>query len=307
MAETSTSLPSPLQDTNNGKTIQRNPTTRTQPRKKLKVKKTRSSTSNHHQVSPPPSKIVVELPHDVYWEVFQYLLPADLVSLSRTNKSFRGTLMWKGAKSVWKASFDRLEGNIPPPECPNDMTLAHYAVLLFDNRCFECNRTRRRGWKVYWKVYARLCGRCFKAEFSEQPAALGADIAGAISSYDIGGNLLYSISELKAMRAALERLTVLGTVKEVHDNQETALDAKGYIGSAMNKCSARNEVAGKMCWHEKRIKRQDRDVRMKARRKLIRERLVVLGYPETAVYGVLSGMYGVRGVHRVAPLTDEVG
>ncbi|KAF9487987.1 hypothetical protein BDN71DRAFT_1377150, partial [Pleurotus eryngii] len=60
-------------------------------------------------------------------QVLARVTVADLISLSRTSKEFRGLLLSRRSISVWKGALNA-EGCL---ECPADLSEPAYAVLLF--------------------------------------------------------------------------------------------------------------------------------------------------------------------------------
>ncbi|KAG9084688.1 hypothetical protein FRC07_013574 [Ceratobasidium sp. 392] len=76
-------------------------------------------------------KRILDMPPEVFNEVATYLLPADLISLARSNKFFRKMFMSRSSRHVWRTAF----GNIPNlPACPPDLCEPQYASLLFSKR-----------------------------------------------------------------------------------------------------------------------------------------------------------------------------
>ena len=80
---------------------------------------------------------VVHLPicavTDAYMlQIFSNLLPGDLVSLSRSTKSFRQLLMRRSSITIWQAA----RRNVPDlPDCPPELSEPAYANLLFTTNC----------------------------------------------------------------------------------------------------------------------------------------------------------------------------
>ncbi|TRM55867.1 hypothetical protein BD626DRAFT_576447 [Schizophyllum amplum] len=101
-----------------------------------------------------------EFPLDVMYEIFCYLHPAQLLAVSRTNKTLRGALLRKNARWIWKASF-RNAKDIPEP--PTDLNEPQYAQLLFDKSCMYCLSPNAP--HISWKARLRFCKRCMKTEF----------------------------------------------------------------------------------------------------------------------------------------------
>ena len=67
-----------------------------------------------------------------YLQIFAYLLPSDILSLSRTTKDLRALLMTQSSASIWKTARENLT-DFPP--CPNDLNEAQYVNLMFSNHC----------------------------------------------------------------------------------------------------------------------------------------------------------------------------
>ncbi|KAJ2935037.1 hypothetical protein H1R20_g2020, partial [Candolleomyces eurysporus] len=97
------------------------------------------------------------MPLDILYEIFGQLSPKDLISLSRTNKLFRKTLLASTATTVWKAA--REECNAPEP--PRDFTEPRWAALLFLNSCWSCGAKGVP--KVDWYLQRRVCIHCKKS------------------------------------------------------------------------------------------------------------------------------------------------
>ena len=75
--------------------------------------------------------ILYHLPDYSKLQIFSCLSPNDIISLSRTSKGFRETLMTRNATTVWKAARKR----VGAPDCPPCLSEPQWAVLLFTNTC----------------------------------------------------------------------------------------------------------------------------------------------------------------------------
>ncbi|KAF5372841.1 hypothetical protein D9758_001473 [Tetrapyrgos nigripes] len=120
-------------------------------------------------------KVATDMPLDVIFEIFMYLEPLDILSLSRTNKDLRNLLTPKSSGYIWKAAGENIE-DLPPP--PSDMNEVQYASLMFDRYCqvgvsflfhssldtehhlssqvcnyHSCNN-------VFWSIRLRACKKC---------------------------------------------------------------------------------------------------------------------------------------------------
>ncbi|KAF9259082.1 hypothetical protein L218DRAFT_802877, partial [Marasmius fiardii PR-910] len=64
-------------------------------------------------------------------QIFGYLVPFDLLRLSRTNKALRRILMTKSSISVWKSARKNVDLHGPI----TSMSEPAYAHLMFDRHC----------------------------------------------------------------------------------------------------------------------------------------------------------------------------
>ncbi|EUC57213.1 F-box-like protein [Rhizoctonia solani AG-3 Rhs1AP] len=88
-------------------------------------------------------------------QIVSHLLPADLISLSRCNKSLRNLLMNRSSKHIWTSAMENVEG-LPP--CPPEMSEPYYARLLFLPDCTICGGSE--DCEPYLKLLLRLCVKC---------------------------------------------------------------------------------------------------------------------------------------------------
>lgn len=65
-------------------------------------------------------------------QIFSFLLPMDLLNLSRTNKDFRNLLLRRSSAAAWKAARLHVDGL---PDCPPDIAEPQYANLVFYSHC----------------------------------------------------------------------------------------------------------------------------------------------------------------------------
>ncbi|TRM55863.1 hypothetical protein BD626DRAFT_521838 [Schizophyllum amplum] len=94
------------------------------------------------------------------YEIFCYLHPAELLAISRTNKTLRGVLLRKSARWIWQTSFRNYK-NMPEP--PTDLNEPQYARLLCDNSCMFCLSPNAP--LISWRARLRFCKGCMKTEF----------------------------------------------------------------------------------------------------------------------------------------------
>ncbi|KAG2366955.1 hypothetical protein BDR07DRAFT_1479728 [Suillus spraguei] len=69
---------------------------------------------------------------DVLFHILSFLLPMDLLNLSRTSKDFRNLLLQRSSASAWKTARLQVDDL---PDCPQDMSEPQYANLAFYPHC----------------------------------------------------------------------------------------------------------------------------------------------------------------------------
>ncbi|KAE9391019.1 hypothetical protein BT96DRAFT_322860 [Gymnopus androsaceus JB14] len=104
-------------------------------------------------------------PLDIFFEIFTYLKPADLLQLARTSKKLRSILLSKSTKSIWRAA----RSNVWPrygdsmPLLPDDMSEPQYAHLAFFRfYCHNClgKQGSGRPLRMFWAFRMSCCRAC---------------------------------------------------------------------------------------------------------------------------------------------------
>ncbi|GAA5825901.1 hypothetical protein JCM11251_000046 [Rhodosporidiobolus azoricus] len=108
----------------------------------------------------PQVDLLKTMPMDMLVEIFSYLLPSELLALSRTSKPYRELLTAKQAKSVWRASRRLI--NMPDLGA-GDMSEMAYAHLMFGKKCEACGKGRTGRADHFLRV--RLCPDCAKDNY----------------------------------------------------------------------------------------------------------------------------------------------
>ncbi|KAJ3966013.1 hypothetical protein EV361DRAFT_954471 [Lentinula raphanica] len=104
------------------------------------------------------AKMLTDVPIEVIYEIFCYLDPRDLLTLSRTCKLLRGHLLRKSESvRIWRIALLNVEGSLP--SLPKDLNEPQYACLMFDLDCHLCNKSSK-GNIVLWKFRLRCCPDC---------------------------------------------------------------------------------------------------------------------------------------------------
>ncbi|KAK0207846.1 hypothetical protein DFS33DRAFT_386768 [Desarmillaria ectypa] len=107
----------------------------------------------------------MNLPLELWLEIFKLLHPFDLLRLSRTNLQFRSVLMNRSSEIVWRAArsdIPKLPG--PRPE----LSEPAWANLAFDSTCHFCSRTGIRRIDFLFRV--RTCSACTKKQIISDAA-----------------------------------------------------------------------------------------------------------------------------------------
>ncbi|KAF4620383.1 hypothetical protein D9613_001206 [Agrocybe pediades] len=135
----------------------RNMKTSTSPTKR--AKKTQDSSIKKSAGKRKKSlSLLLTMPLDVLFEIFGHMHPRDLVSLARTSKIFKQTLLASDAVTVWMAARKRLGG----PDCPPYMTEPAWTALIFGKpECIHCGV--RNVHKVDFMLRLRICTTCKKS------------------------------------------------------------------------------------------------------------------------------------------------
>ncbi|KAJ1300166.1 hypothetical protein OPQ81_011918 [Rhizoctonia solani] len=98
---------------------------------------------------------LVNMPIDIFTEIASYLMPIDIISLSRANRFFRNMLMNRSSGHVWHRSMRNIRG-LPP--CPPDLSEPYYLSLLFSKHCTMCGQSVRCRMDEILRV--KLCVSC---------------------------------------------------------------------------------------------------------------------------------------------------
>ncbi|OAX41097.1 hypothetical protein K503DRAFT_864114 [Rhizopogon vinicolor AM-OR11-026] len=133
--------------------------------------------------------LIVTMPLDVLFEIFDLLQPSDLLHLSRTNKAFCEVLSSNNAASVWKTVRVN-RGGIP--DCMPGMSEVQWANLFFGgSQCHVCGVSKIL--RIDFGIRCRACTRClkknlvFESSFSSKFPGFNPLIMDLIPFANIGG------------------------------------------------------------------------------------------------------------------------
>ncbi|KAJ7762849.1 hypothetical protein DFH07DRAFT_956747 [Mycena maculata] len=152
--------------------------------------------------------LLLEVPVDCVTEILLYLVPEDVLRLSRLCKALRSFLTQKDSRHIWKQAFANLNGPTLPP-CPPNLTEVQYAHLVFSNDCHGCGK--RPDLPVDWDLRVHYCSECeltntIKFDASQPPSLTcdpSADIRKLIA---IPFNPAFLNADLTAVTAVYEAL-----------------------------------------------------------------------------------------------------
>ncbi|KAI0781341.1 hypothetical protein BD413DRAFT_27747 [Trametes elegans] len=100
-----------------------------------------------------------KIPLEIFLEIAFYLLPLDILFLSRVSKHLRATLLSRTSRRIWIAARQ----NVFPllPECPEFISEPEYAHVLFEWVCEACLSPSAPN--LFFSVPVRLCDLCCSA------------------------------------------------------------------------------------------------------------------------------------------------
>ncbi|KAL1689051.1 hypothetical protein GGG16DRAFT_104022 [Schizophyllum commune] len=102
------------------------------------------------------------LPYDLLYEIFEYLHPADLLSVAQTSKPLRSLVMDRSFASVWRACMQRIP-ELPPK--PEHLDEPDYVNKVYGDHCSFCSSSN---WStVAWSLMLRFCKQCLLEKFTE--------------------------------------------------------------------------------------------------------------------------------------------
>ncbi|KDR80237.1 hypothetical protein GALMADRAFT_242537 [Galerina marginata CBS 339.88] len=100
--------------------------------------------------------IMLSLPLELVFEIFEHLHPIDLYNLIRSSKSFRNLLLNRRSSPLWSTVFER---HPDVPRCPPGLSFPKWVSLLFGPpTCDNCAHPEAM---VDFTFFERLCNACF--------------------------------------------------------------------------------------------------------------------------------------------------
>ncbi|KAG8693327.1 hypothetical protein FRC08_009194 [Ceratobasidium sp. 394] len=126
-------------------------------RKRARTTKATKAAPRKRQVRGKQGRLegLMKMPVDIFTEIALYLMPKDIITLSRSNKFFHNLLMNRTAIHIWHGTMRNVPG-LPP--CPPDMSEPHFLALIYARNCSMCGATVSRRMDELLRV--RLCPAC---------------------------------------------------------------------------------------------------------------------------------------------------
>ncbi|KAL5498249.1 hypothetical protein ACEPAH_2389 [Sanghuangporus vaninii] len=230
--------------------------------------------------------LMMSLPLDVIHEIATYLMPLDLLYLSRSNRSLYNVLMSKSSRPTWIAC----QNAIQMPPCPPNLNEPQYASLHFEKTCQACGH--RRVESVMDTMFVRLCKWCIKWNIRS-----GKELVRIYFGPELTGlNVLYSLLPFREMsvmdarriidRGKTQQLFLeVDFVRVVSAYLKMEPDSKECISFLEKQRRSVEETAKHVhhivAWraaHTRARKLADEEVKTR-RREQIADRLYSLGYP----------------------------
>ena len=111
--------------------------------------------------------VITNASPELFIKICSYLPPADLFTLSKVCRKFRGYLFAPNSlatQQIWKES--RLQfmskEDIPPPEGMSEEK--YVELLMMEQGCQICKRVKEC--RIYWEFEIRCCEKCFSKKIT---------------------------------------------------------------------------------------------------------------------------------------------
>ncbi|CUA73197.1 hypothetical protein RSOLAG22IIIB_05200 [Rhizoctonia solani] len=240
------------------------------------------------------------MPVEVLIEIARYVVPVDLIMLSRVNKFFRELFMDKRSATIWQSALQNLP-ELPP--CPTDANLCEpqYVSMIFLNRCSLCGRYAPR--EMDPVLLVRFCARCRDRELVDLERVTDPSLVisskGLVPGKSNQSTLWCLYDEARAVKIKLNELTkaedqeALNTWK---DEQREIVKKRRRVAEPLSK------------WLKTRAREREEELkRLKATRAAeIGSRLIKLGWERLDFRGFEDCKQWQSMVYNPKPLTEKV-
>ncbi|KAK0206812.1 hypothetical protein DFS33DRAFT_621363 [Desarmillaria ectypa] len=113
---------------------------------------------------------LMDMPLDIWFEIFEVLHPLDLLHLARSTKHLRSILMNRSSSTIWKNA--RLSSDFPEPM--PEFSEPAWVSLLFEPNCHFCVKATVHTVDFTFRV--RVCRKCSQQQFISYQEALPYDV-----------------------------------------------------------------------------------------------------------------------------------
>ncbi|KAF9021738.1 hypothetical protein BDZ89DRAFT_1137777 [Hymenopellis radicata] len=254
---------------------------------------------------------LMEFPLDVWFEVFSWLKPLDLLHLARTTKTFRSLLMSRSSLSAWKAT--REGDNVPAP-LPG-MSEPAWTALVFESTCHFCMRAAVH--KIDFVFGVRICPSCAADQITTDHMVLEET---AVEEYSVVASIAQIIvtciptiegrskpyrRHLTFLRRDFDQTLVLYQSLDEAGRGLYFTERQTFMRSWMQHV----ELCKRWVQDKARKRALELDVARNDRISSIQRKAVELGYEDELLY--MSPMQRAMflrlpGIKRAQPLTDQV-
>ncbi|KAK0463460.1 uncharacterized protein EV420DRAFT_1638396 [Desarmillaria tabescens] len=244
---------------------------------------------------------LMDMPVDVWYEIYAHLHPLDLLHLARSTKAFRTILMSKSSLFVWKVA--RISESLPDPR--PGFSEPVWVNLLYEAICHICNKNISR--TIDFEFGARLCSKCYEDEKNimvEDDIHVDGTSAAILSMvpYKFGTRkphkhkIIYLKRDVDKVKARL--ISLPEDQREAYSQQQ-----RFHVKEVLKRVKACDE------WIKKQSRNREKElIRLRDERKsAIYKKLVDLGYEEDLKsIRFPDSLEEHRLVKQTRPLTEKV-
>ncbi|CAE6448321.1 unnamed protein product [Rhizoctonia solani] len=241
------------------------------------------------------------MPVEVLIEIARYVVPVDLIMLSRVNKFFRELFMDKRSATIWRSALQNLP-ELPP--CPTDANLCEpqYVSMIFLNRCSLCGRYAPR--EMDSVLLVRFCARCRDRELVDLKRVTDPSLVisskGLVPGERNRSTFWCLYDEARAVKIKLNELTKAGdqeALKKWKDERQEIVEKRRRVAQPLSR------------WLKNRAREREEELeRLKTTRATeVASRLIKLGWERVDFMCFEDWRHNRQSmVHNPKPLTEKI-
>ncbi|KAF8873929.1 hypothetical protein BD779DRAFT_278336 [Infundibulicybe gibba] len=256
-------------------------------RRKLTLKPSRPEQSSPTtDVWQKPARLLT-LPLEIIFEILGYLLPRELVALSRTNKALRETIYSQGM-AIWRSA--RMA--VGAPECAPGFSERQWAILLFGGpTCGTCGTRDAPG--ITFSMRRRICSICMRMNLVSST-----NFAGKFPDFDPA---IFEMAPYMWVEELQDECCWVSDLERIGKEwKRLKADVDKGVSGAKEKSEAywdeTTDEADRIMQHAKvcdkwlsQVVKREAEEKWNRRSHAIRERLVALGYEERDIPDYILG------------------